>query len=46
MLEKDFLLWFIQEYQNLLYDFAPKTANAAWNKTNFMKEAEFIVPNI
>jgi hypothetical protein len=38
--EKDFLLWFIREYQDLLYDFAPKTDNASWNKTNFMKEAK------
>jgi type I restriction-modification system DNA methylase subunit len=44
--EKNFLVWFIGEYQDLLYDYAPKTDNAAWNKTNFFKEAEFFIPKI
>jgi len=43
--EKQFLQWFIKEYQDILYNFAPKTANASWNKTNFMKEANFNIPN-
>lgn len=44
--ERKFLQWFIKDYQSLLYTFAPKTANSAWNKTNFMKEAIIDVPNI
>ena len=44
--EEKFLRWFIKDYQNLLYTFAPKTDNSAWNKTNFMKEAIIEVPSM
>lgn len=35
--EKAFLMWFIGKYQSKVYEFSSKTANATWNKTDFMK---------
>ena len=35
--ENNFLLWFIFTYQLIIYDFASKSANATWNKSDFFK---------
>jgi len=35
--ERRFLLWFICTFQSRLYEYASKTANATWNKSDFLK---------
>lgn len=44
--EEKFLKWFIKNYQDFLYTFAPKTDNSAWNKTIFMKEGVINIPSL
>ena len=35
--ERRFLLWFICTFQSKVYEYTSKTANATWNKSDFMK---------
>ena len=35
--ERRFLLWFICAFQSKVYEFASKTDNATWNKSDFLK---------
>ena len=43
--EKQFLLWFIFCYQPKVYEYSSKTANATWNKTDFMRKTNISIPN-
>ncbi|MCJ7508330.1 MAG: hypothetical protein MUO85_06310 [candidate division Zixibacteria bacterium] len=42
--ERKFLLWFICSYQSEVYEFASKTDNATWNKTDFLK-MNIVIPS-
>lgn len=35
--EKRFLLWFMCTHQSKVYEYSSKTANATWNKSDFVK---------